>query len=34
MVEALWSVTTSYNAELNTCLIGHVFISDVKDKEL
>ena len=28
------AVTTSYNAELNTCLIGHVFISDVEDKEL
>ena len=25
---------TSYNAELNTCLIGHVFIGDVEDKEL
>ena len=25
---------TSYNAELNTSLIGQVFISDVEDKEL
>ena len=25
---------TSYNAELNTCLIGYVFICKVEDKEL